>query len=239
MKKILSLLTVSFIVASGFAQKTIHDANVEVRQATGYHAIEVSGGIDLYLSSGDEAVAVSARDEEARNRIKTEVKDGVLKIWFDWKDALIFSLKGNKNLKAYVSYKTLDKLIGSGGSDIHVEGVITSGDLKLHISGGSDFDGKVAIGSNLAISASGGSDVNISGSAKEVTIDASGGSDFDGYDLATDNCDIQASGGSDINITVNRELSAEASGASDVSWKGSATIKKAKASGAGSVSHRS
>jgi hypothetical protein len=176
---------------------------------------------------------------EARNRIKTEVKNGVLKIWFEWKDGLKFSIKGDKALKAYVSYKTLERLNASGGSDVHVDGTIKSNELQLHISGGSDFAGKVDISSKLSVSASGGSDVNISGSAQDIDINASGGSDFDGYDLVTDTCEIQASGGSDINITVNKELSAEASGASDVSWKGKATVKKVKASGAGSVSHRS
>jgi len=88
MKKIFSLiLFTSFIIAAS-AQKTINDANAEKRNVSGFHAIEVSGGIDLYLSQGDEAVAVSASKDEYRAKIKTEVKDGVLKIWFDWKSNL-------------------------------------------------------------------------------------------------------------------------------------------------------
>ena len=240
MKKIFSLLIATVAVSSAvYAQKTINDPNVESRQASGYQAIEVGGGIDLYLSSGEEAVAVSAKDVEIRNRIKTEVKNGVLKIWFDWKDGLKWDIKGDKALKAYVSYKTLNRLSASGGSDVNVDGTITSNDFQLNISGGSDFEGKVLVSSKLSVSASGGSDVTISGTAQKLDINASGGSDFDGYDLAADECEINASGGSDINVTVNKELSAEASGASDISWKGKATVKKAKASGAGSVSHRS
>jgi hypothetical protein len=239
MKKIFFFFVLALVTKAGLAQKTINDPNVEVRQASGFHAIEIGGGIDLYLSSGSEAVAVSARDVEVRNRIKTEVKDGVLKIWVDWKDGLKFNIRSDRKMKAYVSYKTLDMLHASGGCDVHVDGTIKSNELKLHVSGGSDFYGKVDISSKLTVSATGGSDVNISGSAQDVSIDASGGSDFDGYDLTTETCDIDASGGSDINITVNKELSADASGASDVSWRGKATVKKAKASGAGSVSHRS
>ena len=73
----------------------------------------------------------------------------------------------------------------------------------------------------------------------DLKIEASGGSDFSGYDLITENCIIQASGGSDIQITVNKEIYAEASGASDVNWKGKAAVKGVHASGSGSVSHRS
>jgi len=46
-------------------------------------AIQVSHAINLYLTqSNEEAVAVSAKDTKYRERIRTEVKDGVLKIWY-------------------------------------------------------------------------------------------------------------------------------------------------------------
>ena len=226
------------MMTTAFAQKILNDPNVELRQVNGFTAIEVSGGIDLYVSSGDEAVAISARDKEDRDRIKTEVKDGVLKIYYQWKKGVSININSNRALKAYVSYETLQKLAASGGSDVVVDGIIKAGKFKLLVSGGSDFKGKINV-SDFDVDLSGGSDVDISGTAGSVSIDASGGSDFDGYDLVTDVCTINASGGSDINITVNKELFAEASGASDVSWKGNATVKKARASGAGCVSHRS
>lgn len=237
MKRMFFFLFSAFLCLDGITQKTINDPNVEVRKASGFHAIEVSSGIDLYVSHGDEAVAVSAKEAGVRDRIRVEVRNGVLKIWFDWKEGLRLSMNNN-GLKAYVSYKTLDKLTASGGSDVSVEGTIEAGKLVINLSGGSDFKGKVDV-STLDINQSGGSDMNISGRAENLNISASGGSDFDGYDLVSDGCTISASGGSDVTITVNKVLDAEASGASDISWKGSATVKKARASGSGSVSHRS
>jgi hypothetical protein len=238
MKQVISMLLAVSIVSTAFGQKTIHDANVEARKISSFHAIEVSGGINLYLSNGDEAVAVSATNTDVRDRIVTEVKDGVLKIYFDWKNGLKLNLHGNNGIKAYVSYKTLDKLTASGGSDVKGDGVIKSGTLKINMSGGSDLSAKVEVGS-LVINQSGGADVNLSGTVTDIKVQASGGSDFSGYDLVADNCIITASGGSDVNITVNKEFYAEASGASDVNWKGNAQVKGARASGAGSVSHRS
>lgn len=238
MKKIFFFLAAVFMITAGFAQKIINDPNVEVRNVRGFKAIEVGGGIDLYLSSGDEAVAVSAKDKDDREHISTEVKDGVLKIYYEWKKGVNFRVNITRSLKAYVSYKTLERLSASGGSDVKVDGMIKAGKFKLHVSGGSDFKGKIGA-SELDVVASGGSDVNISGTAGDLQLDASGGSDFNGYDLVSDVCTINASGGSDVNITVNKELSAVASGASDVSWRGKATVKKVRASGAGSVSHRS
>ena len=229
MKKLLFSLLVTGLITTASAQKTINDANAEKRNVSGFHAIEVSGGIDLYLSQGEEAVAVTAAKTEYRDKIITEVKDGVLKIWFDWKHSSKFDW-GNHKMKAYVSFKNIDRLEGSGGSDISIDGSIKVSKLAMEISGGSDFDGKVETG-ELEIHASGGSDVRISGKAERLTIDASGGSDFKGYDLASDICNVEASGGSDVHVTVNKELSANASGGSDVYYKGTGLIRDLKTSG--------
>ncbi len=229
MKKLLFSLLVTGLIITASAQKTINDANAEKRNVSGFHAIEVGGGIDLYLSQGEEAVAVSASKNEYRAKIKTEVKNGVLKIWYEWNSNLRFDWSNHK-LKAYVSFKDIDRLEGSGGSDISVDGSIKVAKLAMEVSGGSDFDGKVETG-ELNIQASGGSDVRISGKADRLTIDASGGSDFKGYDLASDICNVEASGGSDIQVTVNKELSANASGGSDVYYKGTGLIRDLKTSG--------
>jgi len=228
MKKLLFSLLVTGLITTASAQKTINDANAEKRNVSGFHAIEVGGGIDLYLSQGEEAVAVSASKNEYRARIKTEVKNGVLKIWYEWNSNLRFDWSNHK-LKAYVSFKDIDRLEGSGGSDISIDGSIKVAKLALEISGGSDFDGKVET-SELEIQASGGSDVRISGKATRLAIDASGGSDFKGYDLASDICNVEASGGSDVQVTVNKELSANASGGSDVYYKGTGLIRNLKTS---------
>jgi len=229
MKKLLFSLLVTGMITTASAQKTINDANAEKRNVSGFHAIEVGGGIDLYLSQGEEAVAVSASKNEYRAKIKTEVKNGVLKIWYEWNSNLRFDWSNHK-LKAYVSFKDIDRLEGSGGSDISVDGSIKVAKLAMEVSGGSDFDGKVETG-ELNIQASGGSDVRISGKADRLTIDASGGSDFKGYDLASDICNVEASGGSDIQVTVNKELSANAGGGSDVYYKGTGLIRDLKTSG--------
>lgn len=235
MKKLFSFACLLFVSHLICAQKVIHDPNVKLREVGTFTGIDISGGIDLYLSSGTEAVAVSAAKAEIRDRIKTVVQNGVLKIYME-NDGRGFgiSINSNQRLRAYVSYKTLRSLEASGGSDIKVDGVITASDLNVRISGGSDFTGKVDAG-NLTVRLNGGSDVKIAGKAGSLTVDASGGSDFSGYDLVADVCDLEASGACDIEVTANRELSARASGASDIQYKGKPAVKEAKASGASSV----
>lgn len=223
MKKICIALLAVFFAIAAHSQKTINDPNAQKRQVPSFTGIDIGGGIDLYLSQGEEAIAVSASEAKYRDKIQTEVKNGILHIWYD-QNSSFHSDWGNRKLKAYVSFKNLDQLEGSGGSDIKVEGTISVSKLSLRVSGGSDFDGKVNI-NELKVDASGGSDVNIAGTAKDLTVEASGGSDFKGFELVTDNSTVEASGGSDIYITVNKELNATSSGGSDIHYKGNGLIR--------------
>ena len=66
------------------AQKTINDPNVEKRTVSSFHGIDVGTGIELMLTEGStEALAVSAAKTEFRDKIATQVENGVLKIYGD------------------------------------------------------------------------------------------------------------------------------------------------------------
>lgn len=238
MKKIIFSIALLFTAILSNAQETIvNDANAEVRQIAGsFNAIKVSGGIDIYLSqSATEAVAVSATEQKYKDDIKTVIENGTLHIYYDSKRGWT---KGNKKLKAYVSFKNLERLEAGGASDVQVAGTIAVPSLSLDMSGASGFKGAVEV-NTLAIELSGASDAKISGKAANVTIQSSGASDVKGYDLVTENCTAKASGASDINITVNKELNVHASGASDIYYKGTCVIKDIHSSGASTVAKKS
>jgi Putative auto-transporter adhesin, head GIN domain len=87
----------------------------------------------------------------------------------------------------------------------------------------------------LDITATGGSDVYISGTASRLSVEATGGSDLHGYELVTDFCNVSATGGSDIKIGVNKELNVTASGGSDVYYKGTAVVRQLSSSGSSDI----
>ena len=231
MKKILASLFLLFLSVS-VLKAQVNDPNATVRPVTAFHAIVVSSSFNVYLSHGEkEALAVSADETKFIERIRTEVKDGVLRIWYDnqgkWNT-------GNKKLKVYISYTQLDRIESSGACDIYVDGTLKSESLTITQSGASDMHGELDV-DRLKVNLSGASDMVVSGKVTRLEVDASGASDFKGFDLVTESCDVQASGASDIKITVTKELSAQASGASDIRYKGEAVIKSIKSSGASSV----
>ena len=228
------------IVAASLSTKAqntknlVYDANAEVRTVSSFSAVEVSGAIDLYLSQGaEEGVAISAANDAARSKIKAEVHNGVLHIFFDGKGWNWKSWSNTKN-KAYVTFKTLKRIEANGACNVIVTEPIILNDLKIDCSGASDFRGQVTI-ANLVITASGASNITVRGKAEKATIEASGASNIKAYDLQTATCNAEASGAANIRITVNKELKAEASGGATIYYKGEGNNNNSSTSGGASI----
>lgn len=226
MKK-LFLSLVCFLSLAVFAQdsKTISDPNATVRTLNGsFTAISVSSGVDLYITQGnEETLAVSASDEKYMSRFKTEVVNGTLKIYYD-NNSVTWTNHDNRKLKAYVSFKTLQKLHGSAGSSVTLKGGMTAEDLDMKFSSGSEFEGQVNA-KQLTIDQNSGSEINITGKADKLVIDVSSGASFKGYDMTVDFCDAQASSGAEVKITINKELSAKATSGGGIRYKGAGLIR--------------
>lgn len=236
MKKLVVIFW-SVLFSTSLLAQTISDAEAETRPVTSFHAIRISNSFDLYLTQGDEeALAVSAAKEKYKQRITTTVKDGVLIIGYDnegWKG------ESNKKLKAYVSFKMIDKLQVSGACDVYVNGAIKVNDLDLIVTGASDVKRAEIHANRLYVDLHGASDIYLTGGkVTSLKVECRGASDFHGYDLQTETCEAEAHGASDIRITVTKELSARATGASGIMYKGDGVIRELKSSGASSVSKR-
>lgn len=235
MKNIISFLIGIFLATMVFAQK-INDPNAELRQAKNFTGIKISHSFDVYITqSNDESVAVSASEKKYMDEIEVKVENDVLSIglkkdkWLKgWND-------GKMKLKAYISFKQINNLNVSGACDVFFQGVVKADDLNIKLSGASDIKGEFNV-QNMDVGLSGASDITIKGSATKLKVQASGASDFKGYELDTEYCNVDVSGASGVHITVNKELSAQASGASDVRYKGTGLIRDIKTSGASSVS---
>ncbi len=236
MKQLLFLLVAFAGTLSVAAQtKIINDANAEVRNVGSFHGIRVSTGIELQLTqSAEEGVAVSAVSDEHRNNIRTEVENGILKIYYDqnkfWKG---FNANGKK-LKAYVSFKNIDKLEASSGGTVIINNAINVSSLNLDASSGGSVRGAInAI--TLNADASSGAHLYVSGKVQNMTIDASSGAHFNGYDLVTETCNAEASSGAKVQVTINKELDANASSGGGIQYKGSAVITNISTGSGGSV----
>jgi len=234
MKTIKTLLLFTMIVAAATAIAGNSD-ETQSRNVKDFHAIDVSTGIDLYITMGNTEEVKVVADDDIIDDIKTEVRNGTLHIyqkrnnWFNW--------GGNKTRKVYVTVKELNELDASSGSDVESENTLEGDELKVSASSGCDVELDVYY-KNFSIDASSGSDAEISGKVKYLTAEASSGSDIDASELESQYCQASASSGSDISVRVSDEIKARASSGADITYYGNPKMRDTDESSGGDVRGR-
>lgn len=199
-----------------------------------FNKVSVSSGIDLYLTQGNTEGAKVIGDKELVDRLILVKEGNQLNIKYKENNGFSNLFRGGKSIKVYLNFKTLNELSASGGSDVYAQNTIKTDRLALSTSGGSDVELNIVC-KDISISSSGGSDLDIKGSATNMNLDISGGSDVDAEHFSVDYAKVNASGGSDAEIHVNKALEAGASGGSDIRFSGNAAYKKTSSSRSGSV----
>jgi hypothetical protein len=234
MKRFFVMIALLLACSSHTVAQIIMDGNAEVRTVGSFNGIKIQDAFDVYLTqSNEEAVAVSSNND--KRNIVTEVKNGILHISVNTKGVSV-QWGESRKLKAYISFKKINQLDVKGACNVSISGTVRLDELSIKLSGASDFKCKGKIDVNkMAIDISGASDLFLIGSASFLYVEASGASTVKASDFSTDICDIRGSGASDIHIKVNKELSAQVSGASDLRYKGDADLKELKSTGASSI----
>ncbi len=235
-KTFLSILFLTGLAIASFSQKTINDDNAQKRNVGSFHGIDVATGIELTLTKGaTEEVAVSASEIEFRDKIVTEVINGILKIHYETKSGAINRKHENKHLRAYVSYTALDELSITTGAEIKMDGTLEATTLKLRANTGGLMKAEVKIG-DLDVDQSTGSKITLSGKVGNLGAEGDTGSKFMGEDLTTDTLNAEMSTGAGIYIYVEKELNVKANTGGYIKYKGNAGIREIKTNTGGSVS---
>ena len=125
MKNTISLIIGLALCTSLLAQKTVNDPNAQVRSVSGYHGVSVSGSVELFLTQGnEESVVISADDTNVRDKVITEVDNGILRIYLERKNKIQIDWPNKNKIRAYVSVKDIDYLSSAGSGKLHIEGNI-------------------------------------------------------------------------------------------------------------------
>ena len=237
MKKTLLFLSLFLgLITTSFAQKTINDANAEKRTVGSFHGIDVATGIELILTKGTtEEVAVSASETQFRDKIVTEVRNGILRIHYETKSGAINKKNENKRLKAYVSYKSLDLLHVTTGAEANVDGVLEATTFELKANTGGLVKAEINIGT-LTVDQNTGSKITLTGKVDKLEAEGDTGSKFMGENLTTNTCLIEMSTGAGIYISVEKELNVKADTGGYIKYKGNAGIREIKTNTGGYVS---
>ncbi len=238
--KNLKFLTVAVILVGisictqGQIRKTVYgkgDVTTKERKAEYFAGVKVSSGIDVFLKQGNnEAISVEA-DENLHEYILTEVRDGVLNVYTD------VNIRDAEMKRVYVTMKEINSVRTSSAGDVIGEGPVKSDRLRLSASSAGDIKLEVYV-NELDIDISSSGDMTLTGEASELDADLSSAGDLNAYDLKVKEADISVSSAGSADIYVSEKITARASSAGDINYKGNPKYVDAHSSSAGGIHKR-
>jgi len=186
----------------------------EVRTCEPFHAIDVSGAIELTLRH-DSAQQVTVSTKEAYlSKIITKVENGVLHIYAD-------EIFLNRKVKVNVSADSITSIVAKGACQINTESDLITSNLKLDLTGASEADMDLKVAGLVDVNLTGASHANLNGSAASIKSEGIGACQLEAKDLITKKADIRVTGASHANVYATESLDASAFGASEIDCKGS------------------
>ena len=213
----------------GFGVKGNGNVETQERQINdNFNEIRVSRGLDVYLTQSDNVSIEVQADENLHDIIMTEVENNILRIYADE------NINYAASKKVMVSFKDINKISSSSGSDVYSTNTIITESLELSTSSGSDMELEVDT-KVIDCNSSSGSDLRLSGKTDMLYADASSGSDIKASNLKSNNCEARASSGADITVNTSKELYAKASSGGDIKYYGNPEKISKKDGASGSI----
>lgn len=196
-----------------------------------FSRIKVSAGLELHLTQGNNTKIVVEADENLHDIIITEVVNGTLKVYPDK------SIWRAKATKIYVTFKSIESLTATSGSDMYSENEIIADDLTVSATSGADINIRVKA-KNVQTKATSGADLKIGGTTENHTTKATSGASIKAYGLRSKNVTAAATSGADIHVYASEKINARATSSADIDFSGHPKkVSKASTSG-GSVSEK-
>lgn len=200
----------------------------EVRQLREFDEIEVSRGMNVYITYGSPAKVVVVADNNLHDVIVTDVDGDVLKVYAD------ANIREAKEKKVMVTIDDLTVVETSSGANVFTQGPFTAKHTELKASSGSnitmEFNAEI-----LEATCSSGSNIILSGTSRESELEASSGANLKAEGLKSEKCRMRASSGSNVYATVLNQLDAKASSGGTVVYYGNPASTNVETSSGGNI----
>ncbi len=193
-----------------------------------FNSIEVSTGIDLFLTQSETPRISVQADENIQELIITEIKNETLKIYMDKSTHHVASKK------VVVNFTTIEQIKASSGSEVFSTNTLKVPSLDLSTSSGSEM--KLSVDTQrINSSSSSGSDLTLEGETKEFIGNSSSGSILNASKLIADYCETNASSGSDLSVNCLKEFDANSSSGAHIKNHESSIKTVVKSSSGGHI----
>lgn len=224
-------LTVS-IQGQGWRTVTGHGHVVtKERNVDSFTGLKVSSGIDVYLKQGNNISVSVEADENLHEYILTVVKNGVLNVYSE------NNIRQAERKRVYVTMKDIKSIKTTSAGDVFGESPINSDRLELSASSAGDIKLEIKVNDlNVDISSSG--DITLKGETDILRADLSSAGDLNAYELKSREANISVSSAGNADVYVSERMTARASSAGDINYKGDPRNVDAHSSSAGGIHKR-
>lgn len=204
-----------------------HDPCVdESRAYEAFTSLDVSDNIEVELTRDSVKKLVVSAPERVMSQIKTEVKDGRLRIYTD-------KFLVNYPVKVMVSVDSLYELEASGASKITTLSRLSTAWFKMDLSGASQAKLDIDVNGKADIELSGASFAELDGAGTDIQVDANGASKLKAERYKTKNAVVESSGAAHVEVYATESVDADASGAGEIDVTGNPkTVKRSENMGA-------
>lgn len=201
----------------------------EVRTVSNFNKLDIGGAFTVYLTQGDQEKLEIEADSKEIGEIVTEVEGGKLKIHTKpgWGERF-------HDMTIYLTFKNLDYIDFSGAVEVKAESLLTFSELEMDVSGAAEIDMQLKAEKYTA-EFSGASEITFSGTCKSGSIEISGASEFHAEELQFEELTLDLSGASEARVFSTNKLRIDASGASEVKYKGNPPDIRIDESGASDI----
>ncbi|WP_340111691.1 head GIN domain-containing protein [Maribellus mangrovi] len=230
-KLLLALLSVPLLFSSCiFSPSMRGNENVvkQEREVDPFDEIKVSRGINLYLTQGESFALIIEADENLLEVIETEVAGDELII------RSTANVKSAKSFKVFVTAPEFEAIKGLAGCNIFSETELSTSELVLRASAGSNFNLEISA-KTVDVSASAGSNMKLKGLAEDFYGKASSGSNIKAEDLKSTKAEVKVSSGANIWITASKRLEANANSGGNIFYAGEPSDTDVHKSSGGNV----
>ncbi|TAI48749.1 GIN domain-containing protein [Flagellimonas allohymeniacidonis] len=230
------VLATGFLLASCDTEsiKVSNEVSTREYSFTDFDELEVSGDFDVFVrfSDTEESITVEA-NTNVQDRIIVSKGENRLRVQLENR----VSIRGNATLKVYITTQNISSYRISGDSFVELENVLLSTNVSINVLGDSRFLGEVDT-NNLLIDINGDSEVDVFGEASRLNADLSGDSELRDYDLSIEDLILTLSGDSIAFLSVANTIDVNATGDSELNYRGEAEIVRQRLSGDARINKR-
>jgi Putative auto-transporter adhesin, head GIN domain len=198
----------------------------EYRQVADFDRVQVKGIGELILTQGDKEELFIDANPDLLGQIKTEVKNGVLSIRYDfeWMDYLGLRFIGAGPIRYLLTMKYIKEVVLAGAGNVEAKSIKTT-DLNLGLSGAGSMNITGVECTNLKSALSGAGSLKVAGLSEKQEVQMTGAGSYYAGDLKSKEAAVQMSGAGSARVWVTDVLDAAMTGLGSIDYFGKPAMK--------------